>query len=116
MRTGATSQIIGPVNQLRCLLRIHNENSEPTPNYSTRDLEGIDVPVVVAHTENDEFIEREHAEYLAETIPNARYLLVPEVSHFAPLQRPAISVLLTLGSSEPVGFVPSSQVDHFLRT
>lgn len=47
------------------------------------------VPVVVAHAEQDEFIKREHGEYLAETTPNARYLLLPGVSHFAPLQRPS---------------------------
>ena len=59
------------------------------PNYLARDLKSIDVPVVVAHAEHDEFIKREHAEYLAETIPNARYLFLPGVSHFAPLQRPS---------------------------
>jgi hypothetical protein len=31
---------------------------------------------------------REHAEYLARTIPGADLILLPGVSHFAPLQRP----------------------------
>jgi pimeloyl-ACP methyl ester carboxylesterase len=60
------------------------------PNYSARDLAAIGVPVVVAHAEHDEFIKREHAEYLAKTIPNARYLFLPQVSHFAPLQKPSL--------------------------
>jgi pimeloyl-ACP methyl ester carboxylesterase len=59
------------------------------PNYSARDLQAINIPVVVAHAEHDEFIKREHTEYLAETIPKARYLLLRGVSHFAPLQRPS---------------------------
>src|SRR4030095_12807906 len=58
------------------------------PNYSAADLARIRVPVLVALGEHDEFINREHAEYLARTIPGAQFVLLPEVSHFAPLQRP----------------------------
>ena len=38
---------------------------------------------------HDEFITRAHAEYLARTIPGARSIFLPGVTHFAPLQRPA---------------------------
>ncbi|MEZ4657824.1 MAG: alpha/beta hydrolase [Caldilineaceae bacterium] len=41
------------------------------PNYSADDLAQIGVPVMIAHSEHDEFIKREHAVYLAESIPNA---------------------------------------------
>ena len=58
------------------------------PNYSTEDLAKISVPVRIAQSEKDEFIKREHAEYLARTIPGARLTLLTGVSHFAPLQRP----------------------------
>jgi pimeloyl-ACP methyl ester carboxylesterase len=58
------------------------------PNYSAHDLAGISVPVTIVHSEHDEFIKREHAEYLARRIPDAEFILLPEVSHFAPLQRP----------------------------
>jgi pimeloyl-ACP methyl ester carboxylesterase len=58
------------------------------PNYSAKDLRDIRVPVTIAQAENDEFIKREHAEYLARTIPNGTYVLLPGVSHFAPLQHP----------------------------
>jgi len=44
--------------------------------------------MVIVHGEQDEFIKREHAEYLARNIPNAKFILLPGVSHFAPLQRP----------------------------
>jgi pimeloyl-ACP methyl ester carboxylesterase len=58
------------------------------PNYSADDLARISVPVVIVQSEHDEFIKREHAEYLARSIPNAEFVLLNGVSHFAPLQRP----------------------------
>jgi pimeloyl-ACP methyl ester carboxylesterase len=58
------------------------------PNYSANDLAQISVPVAIVHSEHDEFIRREHAEYLARSIPNAELIDLPGVSHFAPLQRP----------------------------
>ncbi len=58
------------------------------PNYSAADLARINVPVVIVHSENDEFIKRAHAEYLAYSIPNAEFIYLTGVSHFAPLQRP----------------------------
>jgi pimeloyl-ACP methyl ester carboxylesterase len=59
------------------------------PNYSAADLARVRVPVTLVHAEHDEFIRREHADYLARSIPNARLVLLDGVSHFAPLQRPA---------------------------
>ena len=50
------------------------------PNYTAEDLGRIRVPVTV--------VQSEHAEHLARSIPNARFLLLDGVSHFAPLQRP----------------------------
>jgi pimeloyl-ACP methyl ester carboxylesterase len=43
---------------------------------------------VIVQSEHDEFIRREHAEYLAQSIPNAKLIVLNGVSHFAPLQRP----------------------------
>jgi pimeloyl-ACP methyl ester carboxylesterase len=60
------------------------------PNYSAADLASIAVPVTVALGESDEFIRHEHARYIAETIPSARYVALAGVSHFAPVQRPAL--------------------------
>jgi pimeloyl-ACP methyl ester carboxylesterase len=59
------------------------------PNYAARDLAEVRVPVTIAHAEHDEFIERDHASYLHRTIPGAAFVLLPDVGHFAPLQRPA---------------------------
>ncbi len=60
------------------------------PNYAAADLAGIAVPVTVAQAEHDEFIRPEHAVYIARTIPGAELVMLPGVSHFAPLQRPAL--------------------------
>jgi pimeloyl-ACP methyl ester carboxylesterase len=58
------------------------------PNYSISDLAQISVPVAIVQSEHDEFIKREHAEYLVQNIPNAEFIELMGVSHFAPLQRP----------------------------
>lgn len=58
------------------------------PDYSADDLSKIQVQVEIVQSERDEFIRREHAEYLARSIPNAAFVLLDGVSHFAPLQRP----------------------------
>ncbi len=58
------------------------------PKYTAQDLAKIRVPVRIAQSEKDEFIKRDHAEYLARTIPGASFILLDHVSHFAPLQRP----------------------------
>ena len=58
------------------------------PNYSAHDIAQISVPVVVVQSEHDEFIRRENSENLARNIPNAEFINLRGVSHFAPLQRP----------------------------
>ena len=71
------------------------------PNFSADDLRAIRAPVVVVQSEHDEFIAPEHAAYLARTIRHARLVNLPGVSHFAPLQRPALfnaAVLSFLGA------------------
>jgi pimeloyl-ACP methyl ester carboxylesterase len=75
------------------------------PDYSVRDLNEIRVPVVIAQSEHDEFIKPEHARYLARSIPNAELVVLPSVSHFAPLQRPELfnsAMLAFLGKVLPV--------------
>jgi pimeloyl-ACP methyl ester carboxylesterase len=67
-----------------------SEMMKTEPNYFADDLARIRVPVVIAHSEHDEFIKREHAEYLAGAIPGAELKVLPGVSHFAPLQKPAL--------------------------
>lgn len=58
------------------------------PNYSATDLAQIGVPVWSVIGEGDEFIRRDHLEYLATALPRGSFHLLPNVSHFAPIQRP----------------------------
>ena len=67
------------------------------PNYSAAQLAAVQTPVTVVHSEHDEFIRPEHAEYLARTIPGAELIRSMGVSHFAPLQRPDYFNSLVLG-------------------
>jgi pimeloyl-ACP methyl ester carboxylesterase len=60
------------------------------PNYTAQDLAQIRVPVLIVQSEHDEFIKPEHAAYLARSIPGAELIILPGVSHFAPLQRPEL--------------------------
>jgi pimeloyl-ACP methyl ester carboxylesterase len=60
-------------------------------------LAAVRVPVVIVQSEHDEFIKREHAEYLARTIPGAGFVFLEGVSHFAPLQRPGAFNAAMLG-------------------
>jgi hypothetical protein len=74
------------------------QRSQPT--YLPQDLPAINVPVTIAHSAHDEFIRRDHAEYLVRSIPNAVFVNLEGVSHFAPLQRPELfthAVLTFLG-------------------
>ncbi|OLL32105.1 alpha/beta hydrolase [Burkholderia sp. SRS-W-2-2016] len=66
-----------------------SEMMRTQPNYTADDLARIAVPVAIVQSEHDEFIKPEHADYLARSIPGAQLIVLPGVSHFAPLQRPA---------------------------
>ncbi|CAB3726650.1 alpha/beta fold hydrolase [Paraburkholderia rhynchosiae] len=67
-----------------------SEMMRTEPNYAAHDLALIRVPVQIVHSEHDEFIKPEHADYLARSIPGAELTVLSGVSHFAPLQRPAL--------------------------
>ncbi|QQR41021.1 alpha/beta fold hydrolase [Devosia rhizoryzae] len=73
------------------------------PNYSAEDLSTIGVPVTVAQAEGDEFIRPEHARYIAETVPGARFIDLPGVTHFAPVQQPALFNSAVLNFLGPLG-------------
>jgi pimeloyl-ACP methyl ester carboxylesterase len=59
------------------------------PNYSPAQLAAIHGPQIeIVDGDHDELILRRHTEYLAHAIPGAQLLILPGVSHFAPLQAP----------------------------
>lgn len=59
------------------------------PDFTRAQLRSIRVPTTIADGEHEEFIKPAHTRYLAATIPNARLVILPDVSHFAILQDPA---------------------------
>ncbi len=74
------------------------------PDFSAADLAEVLVPVAIVQSEQEEFITREHAEYLAHSIPGASLTILPGVSHFAPLQRPELfnqALLAYVGQTFP---------------
>ena len=44
--------------------------------------------IAIAEGDHEEFIIRAHTDYLAATIPGAKRIILPNVSHFAPWQDP----------------------------
>ena len=82
------AQLSTTPDQFKAFAEAVGQMQKTEPNYSARDMADIHVPVAIAQSEHDEFIKPEHAEYLARSIPGAELILLPGVSHFAPLQRP----------------------------
>jgi pimeloyl-ACP methyl ester carboxylesterase len=91
------AQLSATPDQFTAFTEAVGQMQRTEPNYSVGDLATIQVPVAIVQSEHDEFIKPEHAEYLARSIPGAELILLPGVSHFAPLQRPEQfnSVMLT---------------------
>jgi pimeloyl-ACP methyl ester carboxylesterase len=63
---------------------------ETEPNWTDAQLQSIRAQVLVVDGDHDEAIKRAHTEYIAATIPNAGLLILPNTSHFALLQDPAL--------------------------
>ncbi|WEX76078.1 alpha/beta hydrolase [Sinorhizobium numidicum] len=77
-------------DQFEAFVEAVSEMMKTEPNYSAAALADIRVPVAIVHSEHDDFIKAEHANYLAGSIPGAELILLAGVSHFAPLQRPEL--------------------------
>ena len=82
------AQLSATPDQFEVFADAVGEMMKTEPNYSAQELADIRLPVAIVQSEHDEFIKPEHAEYLARSIPNAELVILPGVSHFAPLQRP----------------------------
>jgi pimeloyl-ACP methyl ester carboxylesterase len=83
-------QLSSTPDRFKCLVDDLTLMQKAQPNYSAHDLTQITVPVAIVQGEHDEFIKRSHAEYLARSIPDASLIILDNVSHFAPLQRPKL--------------------------
>ena len=58
------------------------------PNLKPAALRAIRIPTVVAYGQYEQFIKPEHFKELEQLIPNAKLLMIPNVSHSGPLQDP----------------------------
>ena len=58
------------------------------PNWTDEEVAEITVPTAIVLGEYDEAITRSHTDHMAEVIPGAELIILPEVSHFAMLQAP----------------------------
>jgi pimeloyl-ACP methyl ester carboxylesterase len=59
------------------------------PNYTSAQLAAIQGPQIeIVDADHEEFILKQHTQYLARAIPGAKLLILTGVSHFAPLQDP----------------------------
>ncbi|WP_158747804.1 alpha/beta fold hydrolase [Acidisphaera sp. L21] len=67
------------------------------PHWTDATLRTIKSPVLVVDGDHDEAINRTHTEHMAATIPGARLLILPNVSHFAFLQNSAAFNAAILG-------------------
>ncbi len=60
------------------------------PDYKKEELQGIKVPTFIADGQYDEGIKQEHTREMAQLIPNATLVVMPDLSHFAMWQDPTI--------------------------
>jgi pimeloyl-ACP methyl ester carboxylesterase len=60
------------------------------PYITDEQLKTIHTPVVIADGRYDEGIKQSHDRYMASTIPDARLVILPGVSHFAMIQNPPL--------------------------
>jgi pimeloyl-ACP methyl ester carboxylesterase len=58
------------------------------PTLTPKDLAAIKVQSAIFHAEHDEVIRRAHSQEIAKQIPNAKFVLLRGVGHFALLQDP----------------------------
>jgi pimeloyl-ACP methyl ester carboxylesterase len=60
------------------------------PHFTSEELHGIRVPTWIVDADHDEAIERNNTLYMADHIQDSGLLILPQVSHFAFLQDPAL--------------------------
>ena len=59
------------------------------PNFTQQQLRTIKSPTAVSDGEHDEIIKLDHTKEISRQIPGSQLLILPDVSHFAMLQKPA---------------------------
>jgi pimeloyl-ACP methyl ester carboxylesterase len=60
------------------------------PNFSAEELASIRVPTLIMDGENDDVVRPEHARIIADSIPDAKLVMLPGTGHFAVTEMPAV--------------------------
>lgn len=76
-------------NGWKTFLAVASKMWRTEPNFTRKQLESIRVPTTIADGQYEEIIKPEDTRYMAATIPHAKLVILPNVSHFAILQDPA---------------------------
>lgn len=77
-------------NNFNDLLNQLEKMMQSQPNFTSKELQSITTRTWIVDGDHEEAIKRSDTEYLANEIPQASLLLLPETSHFAMLQDPIL--------------------------
>lgn len=82
------------------------------PNYTAEDLSKITVRTAIVIGDRDTAITREHTEFIADHIPDARLVILPDSGHGVPAENPRLyarAVLKFIAGDNPDGSVTASK-------
>ena len=90
-RAGAEYRRLSPTpGEYDSFLKQISRMWETQPHITDGQLKAIRTPIAIADGRYDEGIKQGHDRYMAATIPDARLVILPGVSHFAMLQNPPL--------------------------
>jgi pimeloyl-ACP methyl ester carboxylesterase len=70
------------------VLQAQDELESAEPDYTLDQLARIETPTLVMHGEKEEFIKLEHSQELAQAIPNAQLVVIPQATHEGLMEEP----------------------------
>ncbi|NKB83192.1 alpha/beta fold hydrolase [Brucella grignonensis] len=82
------------------------------PNYTAEDLSKITVRTAIVIGDRDTAITREHTEFIADQIPDARLIILPDSGHGVPAENPRLyarAVLKFIAGDNPDGSITASK-------
>ena len=90
-RAGSEYAKLSPTpDQYDAFLKQISEMWATQPHLTDAQLKAIHTPIAIADGRYDEGIKQSHDRYMAATIPDARLIILPGVSHFAMIQDPPL--------------------------
>lgn len=115
---GSTGYLIAreqdlPIPELRHYASIDKEINAlwaNEPNYTSDDLAAITVPTAIVIGDRDTAITREHTEFIANSIPGAMLIIMPNSGHGVPIDRPGLYARTVLN------FIDGRNKPHFIDT